>query len=126
MPTNPANPAKPAKPKTKKATAASTSDGFANLIQRSGYQADNSYSAGTYGPSELLTDNRVKLEWMYRQNWIAGGVVDSIAEDMVRSGIDIIATTDPQQVMEMQTGLTRLGIWDALLNCIKWSRYEAE
>lgn len=122
MPTNPANPAKPAKPKTKKATAASTSDGFANLIQRSGYQADNSYSAGTYGPSELLTDNRIKLEWMYRQNWIAGGVVDSIAEDMVRSGIDIIATTDPQQVMEMQTGLTRLGIWDALLNCIKWSR----
>ena len=107
---------------TKLATSAKASDGFANLVQRVGYGAQNSLSAGTYTPSELITKNRMKLEWMYRQSWVAGGVVDSIAEDMTRAGIEIAATSEPQQIQELQAGMNRLGIWDALLNALKWSR----
>lgn len=106
----------------KTANSAKASDGFANLVQRVGYGAQNSLSAGTYVPSEMITKNRLKLEWMYRQSWVAGGVVDSIAEDMTRAGVEISATSDPQQIHELQAGLNRLGIWDALLNALKWSR----
>lgn len=99
-----------------------TRDGFANIIQRAGYGADNSMSAGTYVPSELLTRNRIKLEWMYRQNWVAGTLVDAVAEDMTRAGIEITGGMQPEDIQEMQSYLTSMGVWDALLDTIKWSR----
>lgn len=102
--------------------AASTHDGFANIVQRAGYGADNSLSAGTYVPSELLTRNRLKLEWMYRQNWVAGTLVDAVAEDMTRAGIEITGGLQPEQVQEIQSYMNRMAIWDALLDTIKWSR----
>ena len=102
--------------------AAITRDGFANLVQRAGYGAENSMTAGTYVPSELLTRNRIKLEWMYRQNWVAGTLVDAVAEDMTRAGIEITGGMQPEDIQEMQAHLTQMGVWDGLLDTIKWSR----
>lgn len=109
----------------KSSTKIGTRDGFENLIQRSGYNqgvVNNSLSAGSYGPSELLSRNRVKLEWMYRQNWVAGILVDAIADDSTRAGIEITGGLQPEQVQELQTGLNRLGIWDGINDLIKWGR----
>lgn len=104
------------------ADKSATRDGFANIIQRAGYGANNSLSAGTYIPSELLTRNRVKLEWMYRQNWVAGVLVDAVAEDMTRAGIEITGGLQPDQIQEIQSTMNRMQVWDALLDTIKWSR----
>ena len=105
-------------------TAAQTNDGFQNLIQRSGtgIPGQNSISAGQYTLTELLTKNRIKLEAMYRQNWIVGSMVDSVAEDMTRAGIDITGGIEADQIEEIQEAFEDLGIWDALLNTIKWAR----
>lgn len=100
---------------------ATARDGFANLAARMGVGAQNVLSEGTY-IFDLLTRNRMKLEAMYRGSWIVGAAVDSVAEDMTRSGITIQADTDPKQIQEMQTMLTRLGIWHSLLDAIKWGR----
>jgi hypothetical protein len=108
--------------RARQAARVNTADGFANIVQRSGYGADNSLSAGTYVPSELLTRNRMKLEWMYRQNWVAGVLVDAVAEDMTRAGIEITGGLQPDQQQDIQTLLTRMGVWDALLDTVKWSR----
>lgn len=100
---------------------ATARDGFANLAARMGVGAQNVLSEGTY-IFDLLTRNRMKLEAMYRGSWIVGAAVDSVAEDMTRSGITIQSTNDPEQVQELQTMLTRLGIWHSLLEAIKWGR----
>lgn len=100
---------------------ATAKDGFMNLAARMGVGAQNVLSDGTYN-FNLLTRNRMKLEAMYRGSWIVGAAVDSVAEDMTRAGINIHATTEPEQVQQMQAMLTRLGVWDSLLETIKWGR----
>lgn len=107
--------------RTAPTATATTRDGFANLAARMGVGAQNALSDGTY-IFDLLTRNRVKLEAMYRGSWIVGAAVDSVAEDMTRAGINIQSTTEPEQVQEMQTMMTRLGIWHSLLEAIKWGR----
>lgn len=100
------------------------SDGYANFVTRVGFTPgynNNVLSDSTYVPT-LLTWQRVKLETMYRSSWIVGIVVDSIAEDMTRSGITITGSIEPSRISYMQKMMTRLGIWGALLENIKWGR----
>lgn len=98
-----------------------TSDGYANLVTRSGLGANNGLSAGSY-TFNLLTRNRIKLETMYRGSWIVGSAVDSIAEDMTRAGISISGSIEPDKIGKVNTQLTRLGIWRSFLDAIRWGR----
>lgn len=100
---------------------ATTKDGFANLTARMGLGAKNVLSDSTY-IFDLLTRNRVKLEAMYRGSWIVGAAVDAVAEDMTRAGVNIKGGDDPEAIQQMQSKLTRLGIWHSLLETIKWGR----
>lgn len=103
--------------------AASTADGFANLVQRSGINlGQNSISAGTYTLTSLLSRNRIKLEAMYRQNWITGSMIDSVAEDMTRAGMDLSGDVDPSRIEEIQNTFDDMNVWGALLDTIKWAR----
>lgn len=104
-----------------KPAATATTDGFANLTARMGLGAENVFSQGVY-LFNPLTRNRVKLEAMYRGSWIVGAAVDSVAEDMTRAGINIHSTSEPDQIQLMQQMLTRLGIWQSLLDATKWGR----
>jgi phage-related protein (TIGR01555 family) len=97
------------------------SDGFANFVSRQGYGADNMLTAGVY-TFDNLTNDRLQLEAMYRQSWIVGAAVDSVAEDMTREGIVINSTNEPDEVQKMTTSLSRLGIWRSILEAIKWGR----
>ena len=105
----------------KSPVAATTRDGFANLTARMGMGAQNVLSDGMY-IFNLLTKNRIQLEAMYRGSWIVGNVVDCVAEDMTRAGVTIKGEDDPEKIQQMQASMTRLGIWGALLETIKWGR----
>lgn len=97
-------------------------DGFINLVARLGLRADNVNRDATY-TFDILTKNRIELEAMYRGNWVVGAAVDCVAEDMTRAGVQFRGEeTDPARVEQMQSALTRLGVWDALLNLIRWGR----
>jgi len=96
-------------------------DGFANFTSRLGAIAQNNLSNGSY-QFDLLTRNRLKLEAMYRGSWLTGNIVDCVAEDMTRAGIDIIHEGDPKEVETLTAGITRMGIWGDLADAIKWSR----
>ena len=86
-----------------------------------GLRADNVNADATY-IFDLLTRNRVKLEAMYRGSWIVGAAIDSVAEDMTRAGVQIKGSDDPDQIEKLQSGLSRTGVWGALLDTIKWAR----
>ncbi|MHC3068743.1 DUF1073 domain-containing protein [Klebsiella pneumoniae] len=100
---------------------ATTKDGFANFTARMGLGAQNVLSDSTY-IFDLLTRNRMKLEAMYRGSWIVGAAVDAVAEDMTRAGVNIKGSDDPEAIQQIQSKLTRLGVWHSLLETIKWGR----
>lgn len=96
-------------------------DGFDNFVSRLGLNNDNSLSAGIY-TFNLMTRNRVQLEAAYRGSWIVGQVIDTVAEDMTRAGIDITVGDDDSQVKKIQNAMSKLQVWNSLCNLIKWGR----
>lgn len=97
-----------------------TVDGFDNFVSRLGLNNDNTLSAGTYN-FNLITRNRILLEAAYRGSWIVGAVVDSVAEDMTRAGINI-TTSIPDDLKVLQHNMVRLQIWHSIQLLIKWGR----
>lgn len=96
-------------------------DGFENLISRLGVgpRADNTLSDGTY-VFNLLTRNRAKLEAAYRGSWIVGSMIDSVAEDMTRAGIDVDTTDAKNQVGDVLAAMEKLKVWGSLCDNQKW------
>lgn len=98
-----------------------TIDGYDNFLSRLGLNNDNTLSAGTY-TFDLVTRNRVLLEAAYRGSWIVGAVVDSVAEDMTRAGVDINTAEEDKDLPKFHAAFSRLMIWYSLRNLIKWGR----
>jgi len=101
--------------------ATRTIDGFDNFVSRIGLQNDNTLSAGTY-EFNLVTRNRIKLEAAYRGSWVVGAVVDSVAEDMTRAGINVTTNEDDADIRDLMNAVSRLQIAQSLCNLKKWSR----
>lgn len=101
--------------------SAKTIDGFDNFVSRLGLNNDNTLSAGSY-EFNLVTRNRIKLEAAYRGSWIVGVVVDAVAEDMTRAGVDIQTNEGDDDIEDLQSTISRLQIWQSLANNIKWGR----
>lgn len=97
-----------------------TVDGFNNFMLRVGLQTDNPTASSTYD-FNLITKNRILLEAAYRGSWIAGKVVDSVADDMTRAGIDI-TTSDKSDLRVLYRNMVRLQIWQSLNFNLKWGR----
>ncbi len=107
---------------SKKAITQATVDGFDNFISRVGLNNDNALSDSTY-IFNLVTRNRVLLEAAYRGSWVVGAIVDSVAEDMTRAGIDITTSSDEDEDIDvLQKAMVKLQIWGSLALLIKWGR----
>ncbi|WP_241606912.1 DUF1073 domain-containing protein [Rosenbergiella epipactidis] len=98
-----------------------TSDGYNNLVARTGMQAENQSAAGEYRPN-FTSRNRLEIEWCYRSSWIVGAAVDAIADDMTRKGIRITSEMDPKARGVIESQFDALEIWDKLNDVIKWAR----
>lgn len=101
--------------------ASKTADGFDNFVARVGLNNNNVISAGLY-TFNLMTRNRVQLEAAYRGSWVVGQVIDVVAEDMTKAGIDIQTNEDDADVKKMQTNINRLQVWQSICSLIKWGR----
>jgi len=98
-----------------------TFDGFDNFISRLGLNNNNALSGGTYIFSQL-TKNRLKLEAAYRGSWSVGVIVDAVADDMTRAGIDVTTNEADEDLKDLFVAISRLKIWQSLNQTIKWSR----
>ena len=103
-----------------------TADGFDNFLSKLGLNNDNALSAGTY-EFNLITRNRILIEAAYRGSWVAGMMVDAVAEDMTRAGIQI-TTAEARgkgkegSLREFRNAMSRLQIQSSLCSTIKWGR----
>ncbi len=98
-----------------------TVDGFDNFLTRVGLNNDNALSSSLY-TFNLLTKNRIQLEAAYRGSWVVGQVIDLVAEDMTKAGIDIQTTEGDNDISKIQANIVKLGLWGAFSSLIKWSR----
>lgn len=101
--------------------AMKTFDGFDNFASRLGLNNDNTLSAGTY-EFNLITRNRIQLEAAYRGSWIVGAVVDAVAEDMTRAGVDVTTNEADEDIKDLQNAMSRLQVWNSIAALIKWGR----
>jgi len=115
--------------KKKKASSIQTTDGFINFAARIGVLTrgqgsnvpTNVVSDGNY-VFNLVTRNRVILEAAYRGSWIVGRVVDSIAEDMTKAGVEINTNDGAEKLQDLEVQMSRLQVWSSLADAIKWGR----
>ncbi len=98
-----------------------TFDGFLNMAHKLGVGADNVLSSSTYGFNPI-TRNRQLLEWIHRGSWIGGLVIDVVADDMTRAGVDFSTDMDPSNEARLISKLRRTGVWEQINDVIKWSR----
>lgn len=98
-----------------------TADSFQNFAARVGLGTGNQHDNSTYS-ANYLSRNRIKLESMYRSSWVVGQVVDVVADDMTREGINMRGLDSPEDAEEINQELDQLQVWDKLNETIKWSR----
>ena len=99
----------------------STEDSFQNLLTRTGVGAGNIGSAGNYGFNPI-TRNRLQVEWAYRGSWIVGTVVDCVAEDMTREGVEIQSDDKPEEITKLEDNIEEMAVWSGFQDAIKWAR----
>lgn len=97
-------------------------DSFQNMQARLGAGSGNLSDGNSYTLSNLITRQPRTLEFMYRGSWIVGAVVDSVAEDMTRQGVDFGSAIKPGQIDKLHAVEDDLGIWQGLQETIKWGR----
>ena len=98
-----------------------TADSFQNFAARVGLGAGSQHDQSTYS-ANYLSRNRLLVESMYRSSWVVGQVVDVVADDMTREGINMRGLQSPEDAEEINQELARLQVWDKLNKTIKWSR----
>ena len=113
--------AKIAENEIKAASIGKTTDNFENFVSRLGINNNNALSAGSYY-FNYVTKNQIKLEAAYRGSWVVGQVVDSVAEDMTRAGINITTNESEEDLKDLNNAIVRLQIWTSILHLIKWGR----
>jgi phage-related protein (TIGR01555 family) len=96
-------------------------DSFQNFEARVGYGTNNQTSGSGYS-FDFISRNRVLLEAMYRSSWVVGAVVDVVADDMTRAGVEIKAGLAPEQKSVVHAAFERMALWDSINDTTKWSR----
>jgi len=107
--------------KSKAADRNEALDSFRNFAAGIGYGTNNISSGGTYGYNPI-TLYRPLLEWMHRGQGLCGTIVDCVADDMTRAGVDIKGEMKPEDIEAINESAVALGIWNSLNETIKWSR----
>jgi uncharacterized protein len=98
-----------------------TRDSYVNAFTNTGIGTQNASSAGTYLINPV-TRQRMLLEWIYRGNWVARTIVDAVADDMTREGVEVQSEDDPKDLEKLSKGAESLQIWKSLGRAIKWGR----
>lgn len=83
---------------------------------------DNQLAKSGYVAEGYVTHSNTELEDMYRTSWIVDRVVNVVAEDMIRGGIEIRSQMEPDKIDELMRAVRSAGIPGRFSDAIKWSR----
>lgn len=95
-------------------------DSLVNPAARLG-PADNLLSQNAY-ISERLTQNFGLMDSLYRSDWIAGKVVNTIPEDMTKNWIKLTCQVNPDQEDEFNRQQRKTHVKARVLEGLRWGR----
>lgn len=95
-------------------------DSLVNPAARLG-PADNLLSQNAY-MSERLTQNFGLMDSLYRSDWIAGKVVNTIPEDMTKNWIKLTCQVNPDQEDEFSRQQRKTHVKARVLEGLRWGR----
>lgn len=105
----------------KKLLSGVTLDSFQNFFAKLGIGTDNPASFVGYGFNPI-TRNRIQLEWAHRGSWLAGMMIDLIADDMTRGGIEMLGELKPEQLDQIEEAAVQWDVWGQIRRAIQWGR----
>lgn len=96
-------------------------DSLTNFATRTGVGAGNINSGATYRPY-FVSRNRLQVEYAYRSSWVVGTIIDCVAEDECRDGVEILCDASPEEIAQVDAEIDALQVWHNLCDTEKWSR----
>lgn len=99
----------------------STFDSFSNPFARLGFGQPNLLETAEY-PITRMTQDYAKLNAMYRNDWIASRVIDTIPEDMTKNWYSITSQMQPDQIKAYETTERKTHLKQRVLEGLKWGR----
>lgn len=97
----------------------STTDSFSNPMARLGFGQPNLLEAADY-PVTRLTQNYALLNSLYRNDWIAGKIIDAVAEDMTKNWYEITSQIEPDQLTQLAITERLCRVRKSILEGIRW------
>lgn len=98
-----------------------TVDSFQNFAHKLGMGADSILTSSSYSFNPI-TRNRQLLEWVYRGTWLGRLVINIIADDMTRAGIDFTTELPPDDMDKLITTAARQDMWTQINFVVRWGR----
>lgn len=98
-----------------------TTDSFSNPFTRLGVGQPNLLETAEY-PLTRLTQNFTLLNSLYRNDWIARRVVDTIPEDMLKNWFELRSQLQPDQISQFDTVVRKTHLKRHLLEGLRWAR----
>ena len=96
-------------------------DTFSNMMANLGLGSTNLSQRGSYHLTRMTWDYGT-LNALYRNNWIATGIVDKPAQEMLKNGFEIQSQIEPEQIDKIMAVYTRTRTMLKILDALKWSR----
>ena len=96
-------------------------DTFSNMMANLGLGSTNLSQRGSYHLTRMTWDYGT-LNALYRNNWIATGIVDKPAQEMLKNGFEIQSQIEPEQIDKIMAVYTRTRTRLKILDALKWSR----
>ena len=98
-----------------------TLDSFTNPFARLGAGQMNLLEASEY-PLTRMTQNYPLLNSLYRNDWIARRVIDTIPEDMLKNWFNLKSQLTPDQINQFETAVRKTHLKKQLLEGLRWGR----
>lgn len=98
-----------------------TADSYSNPLARLGAGQLNMQEFAEYPLTRRTQDYQLMLS-LYRNDWIAGRIVDTVAEDMCKNWYRLASAVSPERMSEYQRTERRAGVKPRLIEALKWSR----
>ena len=110
------------KPKQKTtASRIATKDNYSNAFSRLGFGQPNLMETAEY-PKTRMTENYALLNSLYRNDWIASKIIDSVAEDMTKNWYEIKSQLQPDAIDKLKKLERRLHLKQTVLEGLRWGR----
>lgn len=105
----------------KLAEATRTLDGYTNIPANLGVGGKNLVNTASY-VMERFTWDYYTLQILFRNNWIAKGIIEKPANEMMKNGFELQTQLEPTKIDKIQKTWITTKTKDRFLDCLKWAR----